>query len=446
MWKSDDSLTSTYLTTITPLPPSESGAQLARFDHVVGMGIGTGNEQDLKGRIYLHPNASDAAHSESCAPTPADCAVSCLLVPLCASFQSLVEEKGCYGNWYTCILMPALDIEFINRTVSPPLPTMHLYFLPQIMPSPSPPPPPNPSPSPPPPTKPAVSTYFAAGEAAALLICLLVVLRLSSSGRRLARELRTLLESQYDTDEFSYDLFVSYRRVDFLLADQIASYCRESWPGCPSGLRVFKDREDDMVGQPFDLFLFDSIANCAVFTPIISLEAMERLTSVTAHSVDWTLVEYILALHFKQTGRLRGIVPLLVGRECELPDGASWSHLPHDAEFKALRNAVPALVPVASLDVARSLLHASDPAASLAPGLEGATVLDLMEASSSDGSLQLRGLLQHDWHTLEGRLQGLKGQMRVFAAVVMACAQSLRTLGGGEEGVAVEAAVENLKV
>ena len=131
-----------------------------------------------------------------------------------------------------------------------------------------------------------------------------------------------------------------------------------------------------------------------------------------------------MALHFKARGRLRSIVPLLVGPDmCIEGQSAMWAFLPDNEDFRRLRASLPDVIPMASLDTALSLLRAEDPLATLAPELEGATVRELMDAGSAAGSLRLRGLLQHDWHTFEGRQQSLRGLVKVFAWVVWEAAR-----------------------
>lgn len=194
------------------------------------------------------------------------------------------------------------------------------YMLPAIMPSPSPPPPTPPPLIPPTPSRSSLPAMIVALlEAVGLLTCILLRQRLLRRYRARESEVKrlSLLEAGSDDllREFQFDVFISYRREDFAMVDQIASYVREAaaLPGCSEGLRVFKDRDGYMTGQPFDIFLMDALAASAVFCPIISLSALRQLVAVTPHETDYTLVEYILAPHYKMLGRLRGIVPLLVG-------------------------------------------------------------------------------------------------------------------------------------
>ena len=172
-----------------------------------------------------------------------------------------------------------------------------------------------------------------------------------------------------------------------------------------------------MAGQPFDTALLRAIRDAAVFTPVITLAAMRRLGEVTAASVDFSLLECITALHFRQT-RTIAIFPILVGADVAQPPGASrasarWDLLPDNAEFRRLRAALPAVVPQRCLDTALVTLRAVEGAdAELAPGLATATVRDIVDCAQGE----LRGLLQFDWFVLEGRQETVKMQVADFAA------------------------------
>ena len=428
-WQSDADFTSTYLVALEPVSPRESSIQLARFDHVIGLTTDDAHYVRLRGLSYFQSGTF------GCALTTADCAVACLLLPSCTAFFYFMGDGSddyVFTNLCPDPTTQRACMPVTNVTLSAPTTNTSsfasFYMLPVVMPPPSPTPPSFQPAAPPRSNLPAI--LVAVLEAVTLVVCLRLRSRLMRRYHASEGELKRLsllqVMAQDELHEYEYHLFISYRRVDFVLVDQIASYCRETvLPGCAQGLRVFKDRDSSMTGQPFDLFLLNALANTAVFCPIISLDAMARLVSASPFETDFTLVEYILALHFKQRGRLRGIIPLLVGPEFGPESGQSdmWAFLPDESEFKRLRDSLPDVIPTASLDTALSLLRADDPLAALAPGLENATVRELMDASAAVGSLQLRGLLQHDWHTLEGRQQGLRGQVRVFASVVWEAAR-----------------------
>jgi hypothetical protein len=80
-----------------------------------------------------------------------------------------------------------------------------------------------------------------------------------------------------------------------------------------------------------------------------------------------------------------------------VPCVALW----HNARFKALRAALPAIVPRASLAAAASLL-ADALGEELAPSLRRASVHDAMCARAAGGAAALNGVLMHDVCTRTG--------------------------------------------
>ena len=196
---------------------------------------------------------------------------------------------------------------------------------------------------------------------------------------------------------FAYDVFLSYRRVDCLVVDNVTDKLRQE------GLRVFVDRSGDMSGRPFDRELLRALRGSACCSPVITLFAMTRLEAVRADALDFTLVEYVLALHLSLTGQLRLLYPLIVGEEVHDGEGSRprrdvlWSN----TAFRAARDGLPDIVPTATLSLADALLRAEcGPAAALHPALAGATVRQLMCARNSD--VGFTGLLMHDACLLVG--------------------------------------------
>ena len=86
---------------------------------------------------------------------------------------------------------------------------------------------------------------------------------------------------------FNFDVFLSYRRLDGRIVDAVQDKL------LLNSLRVFKDVNGHMAGRPFDVELFRVIRDSAVFVPVLTLEGMRRLASLTAESADFTLAEYI---------------------------------------------------------------------------------------------------------------------------------------------------------
>jgi hypothetical protein len=190
---------------------------------------------------------------------------------------------------------------------------------------------------------------------------------------------------------YAYDVFLSYRRTDFAVVDGVCDKLQLE------GVHVFIDRAGYMAGRPFGRELLVALHSSAVFTPVITLSAMERLTGIGAADVDVTLVEYVLALHFMATGRLKMLYPLMVGDEKQDSSGKRWDVLWHNARFKALRAALPDVVPAATLAMAAASLRA-EYGVELMPCLACASVRDIMCASDEPFS----GLLSYDACSLTG--------------------------------------------
>ena len=197
---------------------------------------------------------------------------------------------------------------------------------------------------------------------------------------------------------FAYDVFMSYRHVDFAVVESVADKLHME------GLRVFRDRGGHMSGRPFDRELLRALNTSACFTPVITVNAMARLAGVGASDLDYTLVEYVLALHFVLTGSLKLLYPLMVGEE-EPPAAGTrprWDVLWANARFKAARDALPDTVPTATLDFTDGCLRAElGPSATLHSALRSATVRQLMCARAGDDS-GFTGLLMHDACSLTG--------------------------------------------
>jgi hypothetical protein len=218
--------------------------------------------------------------------------------------------------------------------------------------------------------------------------------------------------------EDTFDVFLSYRRTDFAICDLVVALLEKE------GVRVFNDRLGHMTGQPFDQELAKSIAVSATFCSIITLPGTAQLLRVTAHEVDYTVVEILLALHWRQAGRIRRILPLLVGVETQEPsaDGAKRPRrdlLEDNAEWKRMLKALPDVVPLACIDHAAALLRAVA-GEELAPSLRRASVKELMcatvasAAAAGDGALA-EGLLTFDWMVITGLQQDVKLYVRDLA-------------------------------
>jgi len=392
---------------------------------------------------------SACSNDDCCVKSPADCAAYCIeLGPTCIGFGVMVngiherelciEEPGPADRYSGCVLLAArlsscgpelvgkdgvyrLDFRFRagNKSFSPPPP-----------PATFPPPPLGPDPLPP-----------LAIAGIVLLCCILLVVIIWLLRRRRAgpgsENCKALLcdESDFEgipltsadgasmalterrvhdaavlgSPVYAFDVFLSYRRLDFSVVDLIACLLELE------SLRVFKDRSGLMVGRPFDQELLRALSTSAVFVPVITLRAMQRLHDLKPGDVDFTLAEYILALQARMLGTCKLLVPLLVGEEIAEPSSAPGAGpardlLSSNRTFRHLRATLPDTVPRATLDVVAGMLRTgwgqSSPRG-LLPCLQNATIREIMLASDSNPGQapQLRGVLMHEWSELTGLQQ-----------------------------------------
>lgn len=136
-----------------------------------------------------------------------------------------------------------------------------------------------------------------------------------------------------------------------------------------------------MAGQPFERELFNAIREAPVFAPVIALADAQRWVTHDVSAPDYMLAEIMLALHFSRTGRVRLIFPLLVGELVTAGSagvGGERDHLFSNAQFKAARAALPAVVPTATLELVAAMFNAAGNGEVLHPSLASATVKDLI--------------------------------------------------------------------
>jgi len=393
-----------------------------------------------------------------------DCAQLCdALAPHCAGFRLVPHALKCisythFDDFYpsTCLLFssgsscqasgdPAVNADVYLRKQAPPLPPP-APSPPPPPPAPSPPPPPSP-PLPHPPSPPHVEPQLSAVAIAALvllsallllLLCIIAsrLLRLrgryaealpwhpdhrawqpSSKTRLLGNGcelgdgpgLYTAAEEEAAPPALPYahDVFLSYRRTDFLVVDSLSDKLQLE------GLRVFRDRSGAMAGRPFRQELLAAIRDSAVVCPVITLGSMASFREVGADVCDYMLLELIYALHFVLSRRVVRLLPVLIGDEAPdsraAPGTRRLDVLAADERFKAARAALPAVVPTATLLAATAALREVEgPFSALQPCLLGATVRDLFEARPGEVTAHgpaLQGLLTFDWVALAGLRQ-----------------------------------------
>jgi hypothetical protein len=181
----------------------------------------------------------------------------------------------------------------------------------------------------------------------------------------------------------AHDVFLSYRRTELQMADAVHDKL------ALAGLRVFYDRSGAMAGRPFEQELFRAIRDAPVFAPLITLADVQRWAAHDAAGApDFTLAEIVIALHFSRSGRVRLIFPLLVGEAVERPvtaGGGERDYLFSNAGFKAARDALPAVVPTATLALVAAMFKAAGGGEALDPALAAATVRSLILGAGAAG-------------------------------------------------------------
>jgi hypothetical protein len=156
------------------------------------------------------------------------------------------------------------------------------------------------------------------------------------------------------------DVFLSYRRADWLLVDAV----QDKLTLC--GLRVFKDVDGRMAGRPFDEELLLAVRSAAVFAPVLALPSLQRMAgAATSAQPDTSLAEWLAALYFRDASKHRGcallIHPLLVGpalpRSEEQAQTARWASLVGAPGYDAALAALPDAVPTATTALVDSALR-----------------------------------------------------------------------------------------
>ena len=137
-----------------------------------------------------------------------------------------------------------------------------------------------------------------------------------------------------------FDVFLSYRRVDYRLADTLHDKLRLS------GLRVFKDVAGRMAGSPFNTELIRAIRSAPVFAPVVTLDSLQRMAADAEIDIaDVTLAEWMAALHFRASGHVRLISPLLAGPTPPLAgpgeEQQRYQSLLRDARYALALDALP---------------------------------------------------------------------------------------------------------
>ena len=174
----------------------------------------------------------------------------------------------------------------------------------------------------------------------------------------------------------AYDVFVSYRRGDLALADAVVDQLSLA------GLRVFYDRAGAMAGRPFEEELCRAVRQSRITSVLVTMDFMRLLAQHRPDRIDWLLAEMLIAVHYMRVLPGHCIFPLLIGVPCGTGH-AERCHILADAEFAACRDALPDVVPAATLALVKRML--TQDRGELDAALEGITVRQLMLGQPQPG-------------------------------------------------------------
>jgi hypothetical protein len=176
--------------------------------------------------------------------------------------------------------------------------------------------------------------------------------------------LAVVTEAPPPLPETCYHVFLSYRRADWRLTDAV----QDKLMLC--GLRVFKDVDGAMAGRPFDMELLAAVRCTPVFSPIVTLASLRRLSqAVAAAEVDTSLAEFVAALYFRDVERTVLLIhPLLAAPEeraevvapaAKRREAPRWRNLSSTPEYAALLAALPDEVPAATMALVDAAMRRS---------------------------------------------------------------------------------------
>ena len=206
-------------------------------------------------------------------------------------------------------------------------------------------------------------------------------------------------------------VFISYRVAsDRQLARRLYDTLSELSIGeTGQRIRVYLDQTRLEDGQRWDSGFMNGLANSWVFVPIVSVGSVEPMVQLGQHE-DWTdnvLLEWAAALELHQRGRLKAVLPLLVGRSDFFVDAQAFGGV----------QALPARVSAATMD----------------------KVAEHLAQTTGEGSIGgLEELLRQVAGTPEATVQGVVASMLKFQGVKLSQAGAASAHSHGHMSVAMD--------
>ena len=207
-------------------------------------------------------------------------------------------------------------------------------------------------------------------------------------------------------------VFISYRVAsDRQLARRLHDALSElTLDETEQRLRVYLDQTRLEDGHRWDAGFMEGLANSWVFVPILSAGAVGPMMQLGMDE-DWTdnvLLEWAAALELHQRGRLKAVLPLLVGESDFFIDAA--------AAFGGVQN-LPAHASMATMEK---------------------VVMHLGETTGDDSTAALTELLQQVTGQREPTIQGLVGCLLKFQGVKISQSGAASAHGHGHMSVGVD--------
>ena len=123
-----------------------------------------------------------------------------------------------------------------------------------------------------------------------------------------------------------HQVFISYRQIaNGMVVDTLVdAMYREMSRVSGTEIDVFYDQTSLLLGRPFVVDFCTGLSTSLVAVPVVSVQAMERFTRQgSAAGPDYMLVEWLLMLELAAEGRVRRILPLVLGDQFANPDCAA---------------------------------------------------------------------------------------------------------------------------
>eukprot|EP01034_Spumella_vulgaris_P033105 gene33105-40852_t len=164
----------------------------------------------------------------------------------------------------------------------------------------------------------------------------------------------------YDLRE-GYDVFLSYRWGDHdgaFVMDLFDMFTNFSKGHAKESVEVFLDKKRLKDGRPYDKDFAKALINSVVIAPVVSVDALQRMTSHDSTQVDNLLVEWILSIYCFNSDQCatEAVLPIAFGRrltsEFESSTALCGSLFEADVLSKVLKT-----IPTASLQFALNLIH-----------------------------------------------------------------------------------------